>query len=374
MKKLYLILALSFTVRSVAFSQETYEIYVSDAGGFSNPSPPWQILKYDQNGENGEVFISDNLGWPQDILFLEEENHVLISNLNTDQINIHDIATGDLVGLFSTQADGPTRMAIGPDGLLYVLQWNGNGPVLRFNLDGTFVDEFTQTGIPRAIGLAWDDQGNLYVASYSQSNVRVYDSNGNDNGLFIGSGLNGPTNIWFNEAGELLVNNYNLGQVLKYDASGNFIEVVLSGITWNEGIAVLPNGNYLIGGGQSGVVNEYTPDGVFVQEVISSGPPLNLQTPNAVVIQEISTLSTIDISDKDVVISPIPGDYFQLQSDSSSEIQSIEVFDVTGKLILEKEYNGEVLWDGREFPEGQYTISIRFNDGSSISRKVILSH
>ena len=131
------ILGLLFFTTSFAFSQGNYDLYVSDAGNFNNP--PWQILKYDQNGENGEVFISDHLAWPQDILFLEEQNQVLISNLNSDSINIHDATTGEFIGLFGDEADGPTRMAIGPDGLLYVLQWNGDGKVLRYETDGTYL-------------------------------------------------------------------------------------------------------------------------------------------------------------------------------------------------------------------------------------------
>ena len=47
-------------------------IYVSDAGNFNKP--PWQILKYDENGQNSKVFISEDQGldWPQDIVFLED--------------------------------------------------------------------------------------------------------------------------------------------------------------------------------------------------------------------------------------------------------------------------------------------------------------
>ena len=54
---------------------QTFDIYVSDAAGFG---PPNKILKYDENGENPEVFIGeDELDWPQDILFLEAQNVVL---------------------------------------------------------------------------------------------------------------------------------------------------------------------------------------------------------------------------------------------------------------------------------------------------------
>jgi hypothetical protein len=66
-------------------SAQQRAIYVSDAGNFQNP--PWQILKFDEDGGNPEVFITQNLAWPQDILFLEEAGTVLISNLNSGRID-----------------------------------------------------------------------------------------------------------------------------------------------------------------------------------------------------------------------------------------------------------------------------------------------
>ena len=57
---------------------QSFEIYVSDAGAFSEP--PWKILKFDENGENPEVFILANLSWPQDIVFLENEQSQLARN------------------------------------------------------------------------------------------------------------------------------------------------------------------------------------------------------------------------------------------------------------------------------------------------------
>ncbi len=52
---------------------QDFDIYVSDAGNFNNP--PWQILKFDQNGEHPEVFIQQNLAWPQDILFSRSQQY-----------------------------------------------------------------------------------------------------------------------------------------------------------------------------------------------------------------------------------------------------------------------------------------------------------
>ena len=62
----------------VSASAQEYQVYVSDAGNFS--MPPWQILRFDRNGESPEVFINQNLDWPHDILFLEESGTVLVSN------------------------------------------------------------------------------------------------------------------------------------------------------------------------------------------------------------------------------------------------------------------------------------------------------
>ena len=138
MKKNIFISILLFILFS-PLSQGT-EVYVSDAGNFSQP--PWQILKFDENGENPEVFIKDNLDWPQDIVFLEDTNTVLISNFGSGRITRHNAETGAYIDNFATSIAAPTRMKIGADNLLYVLQWNGNGKVRRYQLNGTFVDEF----------------------------------------------------------------------------------------------------------------------------------------------------------------------------------------------------------------------------------------
>lgn len=265
------------------FSQE-YHIYVSDAGGFS--SGPWKIMRYDQNGENPKVFTEENLGWPQDILFLEDKNEMLISNLNTGVISRHNATTGVYIDGFATDIGGPTRMKIGPDGYLYVLQWQGSGLVFRYMLDGTFIDEFTSVAISQSIGLDWDGTGNLYVSSFDGATVRKFDSQGNDLGIFIDSNLEGPTNIWFDEEGNLLVNDWNGGVVSKFDADGNFVEIFASGLNQCEGIAFLPEGNLLIGNGGTGAVKMFEENGDFLEDFVPSGLG-GLLTPNAVIIRKL---------------------------------------------------------------------------------------
>ena len=47
-------------------------------------------MKYDENGENPEVFITTPLNRPQDILFLEDRGEALVSNLGDNRITRHD--------------------------------------------------------------------------------------------------------------------------------------------------------------------------------------------------------------------------------------------------------------------------------------------
>ena len=273
---------------------QSFEIYISDAGNFQNP--PWQILKFDENGENPEVFIDQNLAWPQDILFLEDQGVVLVSNLNSGRIDRYDAETGAFLSIFASNIDGPTRMKIGPDGLLYVLQWTGLGRVLRYQLDGDFVDEFTQQGVSQAIGLDWDPSGRLYVSSYNGGSVRRFDTDGADMGLFIAANLAGPTNIEFTVGGDLLVSDYDAGAIKRFDANAVYQGIFIGGLSSPEGIAQLPGGDLLIGNGGTGAVKRFTPTGAFVEDFVASGAG-GLMRPNAVVVRQPSFRINAGIAD-----------------------------------------------------------------------------
>lgn len=278
MHKLWILAALW---ASVAVAQDV-DIYVSDAGNFDRP--PWKILRYDSNGGNAATFIAQELAWPQDILFLEDRGAVLVSNLNSGRITRYDAGTGAFLGDFASGIAGPTRMKIGPDGLIYVLQWSGDGRVLRFRQDGTALGAFTGVGVAQAIGLAWDAQGRLYVSSYTQGLVRRFDAGGADLGVFIGSNLAGPTNIWFDASGDLLVSDYDGGSIKRFSGTGAFQGVFIGGLGQSEGVASLPNGNLLVGNGATGAVKMYQPNGAFIRDLVSSGAG-GLIRPNAVVVR-----------------------------------------------------------------------------------------
>ncbi len=264
---------------------EGYHIYVSDVPNFDQPS--WKIIKYDHNGENPEVFTEEELAWPQDLVFLEDRGEVLISNLNSGRINRHNSTTGAFIDTFAANISGPTRTKIGPDGLLYVLQWAGNGKVLRYDLEGNKVDEFTDTAIPQSIGLDWDSSGNLYVSSFQNNQITRFDTEGKSQGVFAGGDTRGPTNIWFNAEGNLMVNDWKAGAIVVFDAAGEFVKTFASGLSQVEGVSELDNGSILIGNGGTGAVKLYQADGTFVEDFVEARSG-DLRKPNAVIVRKVN--------------------------------------------------------------------------------------
>lgn len=263
-------------------SAQDYQVYVSDAGNFSQP--PWQILKFDQEGKNPEVFIDQHLDWPHDMLFLKDSGTVLVSNFNSGRIERFDAETGQYIDTFASRIPGPTRMKIGPDGLLYVLSSSANARVKRYQLDGTFVDDFSSISLPGSLGLDWDRQGNLYVSSYDLQLVRRFNVEGIDQGNFVSTHLNGPTNLWFDENGDLLVLDYDAGVVARFDENGMYQGVFIQNLSQAEGVDFLPGGDILIGNGGTSAVKRFFPDGSFVEDFVTSRSG-GLMRPNALVVR-----------------------------------------------------------------------------------------
>ncbi len=372
MKKVILLIAGCFLFATTNLWAQELEIWVSDAGGFNNP--PWFIHKYGENGGNSEEVMnqSDNIEWPEDIFFLEDENAVLISNLSSSgNISKHNIDTGDFIELFAEIAGGPTRMKLGADGFLYVLQWSSStNKVLRYQLDGTFVDEFTSVGVPQSIGLDWDADGNLYVSSYGGSFVQKFDPDGNDLGPFINTGLSGPTNIFFDKSGngDLIVLNWNNGIIKRFDSDGNFVEDLATGVGQCEGVAFMPNGDILIGAGVAGSIKRYDSDFNFIEDFIAAG---TLLTPNAITIREVPLSVPEHDLDQNFII-PTIGTRFSVISEQSKNLKSLSIYNISGKLIESLDLNETQTWNADRYAEGIYLIKAVSIHGNSQTQKVLV--
>ncbi|MEZ4722555.1 MAG: T9SS type A sorting domain-containing protein [Flavobacteriales bacterium] len=362
----------SLFISTTALAQEPF-IYVSDVGDFQNG--PWQILKYSGDGEFVGVFTTENLGWPQDILFLDEDSTVLIPNISTGRINTYNAQTGAWVGTFASGLSDPTRIVIGPDSLLYVLQWAGSNQVLRYELDGTFVDVFTNTGVNASIGIDWNSKGFLFVSSYYDAKVDCFDTAGNYVSTFVDSALAGPTNIWFDEEDVLHVLDFDGDAVKRFDTAGNYIDTWITGLDQCEGFAFMEDGSLLIGNGGTGSVKRYDSAGNYLSDLVMPGTG-GLIRPNAVVIHMEIPMDTTDSSTavgslsskNNVSVYPTAGRQFYCKE----PVKEVRVYSANAQVVYTGESPSSLVWDASQMPSGAYIIELRLSDGVIKRQKVLV--
>ena len=210
----------------------------------------------------------------------------------------------------------------------------------RYQLDGTFVGEFTSVGVPQSIGLDWDSSGNLYISSYSGDNVRKFDPSGNDLGLIINSNLAGPTNIWIEENDNLFVLDYDGTAVKKFNSNGVFQNNFATGLSQSEGVDFFPNGNILIGNGATHSVKMFDSNGVYLEDFIPNGSG-GLMNPNAVVIRKrnpVSVQGESSVNNFDFNLNQNYPNPFNPSTKISwhspvSGWQTLKIFDVLGREV-----------------------------------------
>lgn len=337
------------------------------------------VNRYDLNGNFLGVFIQPNAGGisnPQDIVFRFNGN-ILMTGLGNDAIKEYD-GSGNYIGDFSSgyALQGPTRMEIHMD-YIYVLQWTPNYKVVRFNLDGTFDREFTNSGVFQSIGLAWDMNENLYVASYGQGTngmVTYFDNAGMEIGPFIDSSvLQGTTNIWFepNGTGNLLALDFNANRMSRFDPNGNFIDHPITGIVNPEGYMYLPNsGNLLICERGADKVTEFDPNFGLIGRW--DDPAGDLSRPNFIRLRP-PNFSIPDVAVQQVLVTPTVGDIFYFNQELSNEFESVDVYSLQGRHIDTFNLDQNNVMDFSTYTEGMYFLVAKSSTGGTATQKIVVN-
>ena len=235
-------------------------------------------------------------------------------------------------------------------------------------MDGSFVDNFTSFGVIQSIGIDWDEESNLYVSSYQSDDVRKFDIEGNDLGLFINSDLAGPTNIFFDSNGDLLVLDYDGTSVKRFDSNGDLIGDFITGLDNCEGYAHLPDGNILIGNGGSSSVKLFDSNGDYIEDLISSGSG-NLINPNAIVIREmvVNSIPEPHVNEMAILL-PSFGTAFSVNPKLLAAKNGIKVYSLSGEFICSIKYD---TWNANDIPSGSYIISVLL-ENSLLTQKIII--
>jgi DNA-binding beta-propeller fold protein YncE len=136
---------------------------------------------------------------------LPDPNTIYQTNFRDNTIEVFSL-TGENLGVFGMPAK-PTGLAFDNDGNLYVASDQSPYSILKFAPDGTFT-VFANTGLSFPSAIVFDEAGNLFVANPRSNTIQKFTPDG------IGTefanaqdGLQQPVGLAFDTAGNLYVSN-----------------------------------------------------------------------------------------------------------------------------------------------------------------------
>lgn len=160
--------------------------------------------------------IATSAGTPY---YLETDNE---GNVYAPDSNLNQITKIKPDGSKQTWASGlnnPSKILFNNDGSAFIATYIG---VYRRSVDGAL----TLFSRERASGMAFDQNGVLYIGSYWDNKISKLDANGNATVFASGGALNGPIGMAFDAKQNLIVVNYNAGSILRYNPEAKVERVV----------------------------------------------------------------------------------------------------------------------------------------------------
>lgn len=155
--------------------------------------PP--ILKYDPSGKLLDSWGEGMFVWPHGF-FLDAEGNIWttdargangkghqVTKFSPDGRVLMTLGTAGVAGDGPNTFDGPTDVAVAPDGSIFVADGHGNNRVVKFSKDGRFLMAWGKEGTgPGEFNephcLAFDSRGRLFVGDRVNRRIQIFDQDG----------------------------------------------------------------------------------------------------------------------------------------------------------------------------------------------------
>ena len=144
--------------------------------------------------------------------------------------------------------NGSARLAIGPDGVLYIGD-TGNNRIVTYNPSNGDTGVFA-TGLNGPQGIAVDGAGNVYVANWNGGDVLVYSGGGVVTTLSSIPGVTSPDGIAVDASGSVLVSDSGNGNIVRIPKESGVLTVAdaitIENTGYAAGIALDQSGNLYV--------------------------------------------------------------------------------------------------------------------------------
>jgi DNA-binding beta-propeller fold protein YncE len=232
-----------------------------------------QDIAFAQNATGNFSAGSDDLDTAD--LGLQRRSIIYETNYQGNSVDIYSL-TGQHLGVFALSFK-PTGLAFDNAGNLYVASNDPAGnSIEKFEPDGTG-SIFADSGLSNPSGLAFDTAGNLYVANPHNNTIERFTPDG------VGTefaneedGLLQPTGLAFDTAGNLYVSNaiggpFGIGSIEKFTPDGVGSVFADTGLRTPFGLAFDTAGNLYVSNNRSNTIEKFSPTGEDLGVFASTG-------------------------------------------------------------------------------------------------------
>jgi len=340
-------------------------------------------------------------GTPDDAIAIDENGNIYASQFTGDSVFTFD--SNGTATTFASGMDTPNGLDFDSNGNLYVCDFNAN-EILRFDSNGVLDASITVPGNPSGMIKAWDNDDMIYTR-YGANTINRVTPGGVFTEVSSDAALNGPVGLAYDDDNNLYVANYNNREVFKVLPNGDLEYIATVGTVGNLGFIAYGHGMlwgtgisdhkiYLIDpadidevsvyagstiGGTDGDISQATfnrPNGILFSEDETILYITDFGSKNLRIITGV-TLSANDnrLNTNNVQLAPNPAvDTLHIRI-NTSEIgdASLKVYDVLGKTLFSSELilNGNLAsstLDVSAWNSGTYFVEITSQNGTVTKR------
>ncbi len=260
---------------------QTGDLYVTNFSGNN-------IAVYDSAGVYQRTLLPAGLTQPRGIAFAPD-GRFFVASQQGNQVFVFDeneVHTGAFAPTAPDPAlNGPTGLAISNDGsLLYVSSFN-NDSVFVFDLDGNYLRDFGHADLNGPNCVAFDSTGNFYISSALNANVLKFDANEQHIVTFTSLGAISPMSIARNTSDELYVSGGGSSNIVKFDTNGNVLDVITHpDLPATQGIAFDDAGHFFSSSFSQPNILEFDENDDYVRTITD---PTNLSVPRSLAFARV---------------------------------------------------------------------------------------
>jgi len=344
-------------------------------------------------------------GTPDDAIVLDNAGNIYCSNYVGDTV-FKFTPNGD-VSSFITGLSSPNGLAFNSNQELYVCDGQGN-TIYKYDIDGNLLASYPVTGHPSGIIKSFEDDSMIFTL-YNDNVIKKLDTDDTITDISNAPELSGPVGIAYSENGTLFVGNYNNRIIYKVLSNGDLEYIAqlptdggplpnLGFIAYGQGriwgttmgsdkiFSVNPNGvdDFMlfagsIQGSNDGDISKATfntPNGIYFDESNGIMYVTDFGTKNLRIITGILGIETNNSDRLNLKFYPNPAkNSITISGSTFNSNYTIKIYDISGKLLSEQkeetiESNFSKTIDVSSLSPGTYFFEF-FDGTESVSRKFV---